>query len=59
MNHPLSCPHGILEAGFKTFRENQTKIKFSREGSIFVFHDYQNAYENLRVMLPYYSENNI
>jgi len=55
----LSCPHGILEAGFKTFRENQTKIKFSREGSIFVFYDYQNAYENLRVMLPYYSENNI
>jgi hypothetical protein len=35
------------------------KIKSASDGSIFVFHDNEKAYENLKIMLPYYSENNI
>ncbi len=34
------------------------KIKSASDGSIFVFHDNEKAYENLKIMLPYYLENN-
>ena len=34
------------------------KIKSTRDGSIFVFHDNEKAYENLKIMLPYFLEHN-
>jgi peptidoglycan/xylan/chitin deacetylase (PgdA/CDA1 family) len=34
------------------------KIKSAQDGSIFVFHDNEKANENLKIMLPYYLENN-
>jgi hypothetical protein len=35
------------------------KIKSAQDGSIFVFHDNEKANENLKIMLPYYLENNM